>query len=260
MTAQAGTLLEVREASVTYGGVVAVNQVSLTLEAGQLYGLIGPNGSGKTTMLGAISRLTDTSGGELRINGQPYTRTPSDRVAPLGIARTFQGIRLLRSLTVEENVRLGADLEAGRPHSPHWWLAGVGSRACEKRARDLAVEALDRVGLMSQAHSWPGELSYGVQRRAEIARALAMRPKLLLLDEPTAGMREDERAEITELATSLVADGITVVLVEHNVPMIRKACSYVYAMNFGNLLSHGKPEQVLADPAVRRAFLGEGAE
>jgi ABC-type branched-subunit amino acid transport system ATPase component len=253
-------LLETKGLSVTFGGVKAVVGVSLCLEPGKLYGLVGPNGSGKTTFLNALSRLVHTSGGQMLFNGSDYTRIADTAVASIGISRTFQSIRLLSQLNVLENVQLGADSVGGRKRTLDWW---IGRRAAGRETRDVAsraMEALDRVGLSALEKRNPATLSYGLQRRVEVARAIAMKPRLLLLDEPTAGMREDERTELMELSQSLVADGMTVLVVDHNLRMITSISEHLFVMHFGNLIASGNPHDVMRQPDVQVAYIGRGAD
>ncbi len=253
-------LLRTDGLSVTFGGVKAVIDVSLTLEPGRLYGLVGPNGSGKTTFLNAISRLVPTSHGSMWVNGQDYTTIADTRVASLGISRTFQSIRLLNLLNVEDNVKLGADAVGGRKRNLDWWFGRRAARRETARVSELAAEALAQVGLTAMARRDPSTLSYGMQRRVEIARAIAMKPQLLLLDEPTAGMREDERTDIMELSQRLVAGGMTVLLVEHNLRMITSICEHLFVMYFGNCIASGDPHEVMRTPAVQQAYIGHSAD
>jgi branched-chain amino acid transport system ATP-binding protein len=253
-------LLRTDGLSVTFGGVKAVVDVSLTLDRGKLYGLVGPNGSGKTTFLNAISRLVPTSHGTMWFNGQDYTRISDTKVASIGISRTFQSIRLLNLLNVEDNVKLGADVVGGRRRNLDWWFGRREARRENARVAELAMEALERVGLTAAAKRDPSTLSYGMQRRVEIARAIAMKPRLLLLDEPTAGMREDERTDIMELSQSLVAGGMTVLLVEHNLRMITSISEHLFVMYFGNCIASGNPHEVMRTPAVQQAYIGHSAD
>jgi branched-chain amino acid transport system ATP-binding protein len=242
-THSSGTpVLEVHDVKVHFGGVKAVDGISLTLERGTIYGIIGPNGSGKSTLVGALTRLTRLSAGRLSFEGADYHRSSPARVARMGIARTFQTVRLLRDLTVRENVRLGADRST----------RGTQSRLAQQRAD----EALERVGLSDQARRYPDELSYGTQRRVEIARALAGQPRLLLLDEPTAGMNQAERAEISALMIDLRGDGLCQLLVEHDVQMMLDTCDHVFAMSSGRLITQGTPHEVVQHEEVRVAYLG----
>jgi ABC-type branched-subunit amino acid transport system ATPase component len=253
-------LLRTRGLSVTFGGVKAVVDVSLELQPGALYGLVGPNGSGKTTFLNAISRLVPTSGGQMFFDGHDYTRISDTRVASIGISRTFQNIRLLNLLNVEDNVKLGADVVGGRKRNLDWWFGRRAARRENEQVSALAADALERVGMAAYAKRDPTTLSYGMQRRIEIARAIAMKPKLLLLDEPTAGMREDERTEIMKLSRGLVDDGMTVLLVEHNLRMITSICEHLFVMYFGNCIAHGDPHEVMRLPEVQQAYIGHSAD
>jgi len=242
-------VLEIRGAVVRFGGITAVDDLSLTLRPGQIYGLLGPNGSGKSTLLAAVTRLVPMNRGDLRFAGTSYAGAPAEHVARMGISRTFQTVRLLTDLTVRQNVQLGADLartDGWRRRSPAHALA---------QARVDSV--IERAGLSGLERVRPAELSYGFQRRVEIARALAMNPRLLLLDEPTAGMNRSERAEIVQLLSSLRAETrLTQLVVEHDVQMMIDSCDYLFAMNFGRLIAAGKPAQVVRDPAVQEAYLG----
>ncbi len=252
-------LLETRNLSVSFGGVKAVLDVSIALEPGRLYGIVGPNGSGKTTFLNAISRLVPISGGLMTFKGRDYTRIPDTKVAGIGISRTFQNIRLLNVLTVEDNVKLGADAIGGRKRNLDWWIGRRAARRENAQVAALTRQALERVGIADYAKRTPSTLSYGMQRRVEIARAIAMKPQLLLLDEPTAGMREDERTEIMRLSRSLVDDGMTVLLIEHNLRMITSICEHLFVMSLGNCIASGEPQEVMRLPEVQEAYIGYGA-
>jgi branched-chain amino acid transport system ATP-binding protein len=239
-------LLEIRDAAVHFGGVRAVDGVSMSLNPDKIYGIIGPNGSGKSTLLAAVTRLVPLTRGELTFEGRSLAALPASRVAIAGISRTFQTVRLLSGLTVRENVELGVDLaRSGR------------SRISRREATARVREAISRVGLEAMATLRPGELSYGTQRRVEIARSIAMHPRLLLLDEPTAGMNHNERAEISELLLSLKGEGMTQLLIEHDVQMMVDTCDYVYAMTSGRVIAEGTPDAVVRDPEVQRAYLGK---
>ncbi|MET7392859.1 ABC transporter ATP-binding protein [Dactylosporangium sp. NPDC005572] len=242
-------VLEARDVAVHFGGVKAVDGVSFRLTAGKIFGVMGPNGSGKSTLLGAITRLVPLTRGELRLDGEPFHHVPAAGVARRGVARTFQTVRLLSELTVLENVQLGGDLRAEGP-----WLRRVLGRG---GASGAVRDAIERTRLTGLEHVRPGELSYGTQRRVEIARALAMRPRLLLLDEPTAGMNQSERREIAGLLRQLRGEGLTQLLVEHDVQMMIDTCDYVLTMNFGALIAEGLPDAVVRDPAVQQAYLGK---
>jgi ABC-type branched-subunit amino acid transport system ATPase component len=253
-------LLVLEEVTVRYGGITALSGVSLSVDAGIICGVIGPNGSGKTTALGVISGLVKPSAGRCILAGQDYTG--QDRFVParLGIARTFQAVRLLGNLDVRHNVMVGADTRrAGRSILGDW----LNVRRCgreEEASRAVADAALSRVGMLNYAKSHPYNLSYGMQRRVEIARALASEPKLLLLDEPTAGMSQSERRDIATIMDDLRREGLTQILVEHDLGMVHKVCEAAYVLNFGEVIASGTPGRVAAQKQVREAYLGRSAE
>lgn len=251
MSAPAGTttraVLEARDVAVHYGGVKAVDGLSMSLEAGKISGIIGPNGSGKSTLIAALTLLTPLTRGELVFDGETFHGTKPSEVARRGIARTFQTVRLLPDLTVRENVQLGADVQG---------VDLTARRLFRRGAAEGATEAMARTGLEGLDDVYPGELSYGTQRRVEIARAIAMRPKLLLLDEPTAGMNQQERSEITALMKELCAEGLTQLLVEHDVQMMLETCDHMIAMNSGRIIAEGAPADVVRTPSVQEAYLG----
>ncbi|GAA4550769.1 ABC transporter ATP-binding protein [Pseudonocardia xishanensis] len=241
-------ILELDEVAVSYGGVHAVRGVSLGLREGALHALVGPNGSGKTTLINAVSRLTHLSGGTITFDGADVSGLRPHQVYRRGLARTFQGIRLVEDLTVRENVALGFE---GRTPEARWFRRGASGAALS-----AADEALDRLGIAGVAAERPGELPYGVQRRVEIARALAGDPRVLLLDEPVAGMGAAERVEIGETLRQLRADGMTLLLVEHDLAFVLGLADQLFVLDFGTLLASGDPHETAALPAVRTAFLG----
>lgn len=252
-------ILGIDSAIVDYGGVRAVDQFSFAVAEGSLCGVIGPNGSGKSTLLAAISRLVDLDAGRLTLGGEDYTRAPRHLAAVKGIARTFQSVRVQPTMTVLANVMLGADKPALRRSilsSCVRWKRGWDD---ERRARAAAEAALERTGMASFARRYPQTLSYGMQRRVEIARALAGDPRVLLLDEPTAGMTQAEKHEVGDLMLELREGGLTQVLVEHDLGMIYRICDTAVAMDFGRLLASGDPRAVANEPAVREAYMGTGA-
>lgn len=249
--------LEVDDLKVHYGGVKAVDGVSLALEEGKLYGVVGPNGSGKSTLLAALSRLTEPTGGNLRIRGTDYHRAAASKASRLGIGRTFQTVRLLRGLNVLENVMLGADTRCFGTGILGSWVLPWRTRRCETRARTAAQEAIERMKLVGLEKANPTLLSYGTQRRVEIARALAANPSLLLLDEPTAGMNRQERDEIGTIMQDLRDQGLTQILVEHDLQMITDVCEHIWVMNFGRIIAEGEPAAVVQLPDVQEAYLGK---
>jgi ABC-type branched-subunit amino acid transport system ATPase component len=250
-------LLRVSDLLVRYSGVVAVEDVSIDVDPGRLYGLVGPNGSGKTTLLNAIFGMVPLSAGRLEFDGRDITGARPENAARLGISRTFQAVRLVASLTVRENVMSGADLVAGRVTPFDAWLFTPRARRAARASRSIADEVLERLELTDLAGEYPTNLPYGLQRRVEIARAMATSPRLLLLDEPTAGMNASESDAIARTLLRLRQDGVTQILVDHNLRLVMGVCEHVFVMNFGRLIASGTPQQVTSEPAVRVAYLGE---
>jgi len=249
--------LLVEDALVDFGGVKALNGVTLGFGGGQACGVIGPNGSGKSTLLAAVSRLTDLSSGSLSWLGNEYTDAPRFVPARLGIARSFQTVRLVASATVLDNVMLGASIDAAKRGPVGNWLRLSRAAAEEREFRRRARAALERVGLEDYEGAYPGSLPYGLQRRVEIARALAADPKILLLDEPVAGMIQEERADVLGLLKQLRSEGLSLVLVEHDLSMVYELCDHVYVLNFGQLIASGAPTEVARSPEVRKAYIGD---
>lgn len=241
---QRTALLEVQDVAVHFGGVKAVDGITLEMRPGQIYGVLGPNGSGKSTLLGAMTRLTPMTRGRIVLDGEDYTKRPARKVHHMGIARTFQTVRLLDDRSVRDNVLLGQDTLP---------------KATRKHASTRVDEVMERIGLRDVAQLRPDELSYGMQRRVEFARAIIGRPRLLLLDEPTAGMNTAEREEIGALMKQLLEEGITQFIVEHDVQMMVDTCDHLFAMNFGKLIAQGTPAEVVRHPDVQEAYLGKGA-
>lgn len=250
-------LLEVRGLSHSFGGLRAVQDVSLTLERGELVGLIGPNGAGKTTVFNLITGVYRPDEGEVLFEGRPITGLPSHRITGLGIARTFQNIRLFRDLTALDNVRVARFSRLGYGFGESI-LQGPRFLEREEEIRREAMELLEMFQIAHYAHVPARHLPYGDQRRLEIARAMATRPKLLLLDEPAAGMNPAEIQRLMELIAWLQDRfAVTILLIEHQMRLVMGICRRIIVLHFGRVLAEATPERVRRDPRVLEAYLGE---
>jgi branched-chain amino acid transport system ATP-binding protein len=238
-------VLDIRDACVHFGGVRALDGVSMQLEPGKLYGVVGPNGSGKTTLVNAITRVGPLTSGSISFDGQDIRSVAAHTLSHHGLSRTFQAIRLVPTLNVRENVLLGAD----RMTHKRWGRGSADAAA----AADMAIE---RLALGRVTDEYPNNLPYGTQRRIEIARALAGSPKLLLLDEPVAGMNRTERQEIGAVIASLREDGLTQLLIEHDLRLMLELCDHLFVFNFGRCVASGEPRATAALPVVQEAYLG----
>jgi branched-chain amino acid transport system ATP-binding protein len=248
------SVLEVNGVSVRFGGLTALNGVSLSVAPGEVAGVIGPNGAGKTTLLNVLCGFTRPNEGEVLLSGHRYHHLRPDQLAGLGIARTLQGVGLFDRLSALENVMVGANCRA-RAGFVSALLGLPRSSGDERRLRQEALEALDRVGAGEAADARPGELPYGMRKRVALARALAARPKLLLLDEPASGLAEGEMAELGELIRELAAE-TSLVIVEHHMDLMMSVCDSLTVLDFGKVISHGSPKDIQDDPAVATAYLG----
>lgn len=246
--------LEVQDITVRFGGLTALDGVSLTAEPGQVTGIIGPNGAGKTTLLNVLCGFVRPQSGTITFAGRELTGLRPHRLAGLGIARTLQGVGLFGGLSVLENVMVGATVHA---RAGFWSaLIGVGrSDRDEARLRQRAMDALALVGAADHASAMPDTLAYGVRKRVALARALAAQPSLLLLDEPASGLSEQELPELGELMSRLAA-GMTLVVIEHRMDLMMSVCNTIAVLDFGRVIATGTPKEVQADPAVTAAYLG----
>ncbi len=236
-------MLQAEEISVSFGGVQALGGVSLDAPAGVVTGLIGPNGAGKTTMFNVVTGFQRPSRGQVSMDGRDITGLRPHTRARLGLGRTFQRLELFGSLSARENILVG--MEASRGRADHG-----GDR------RRLADEILERVGLQAVADRQADTLPTGIARRVELGRALATRPRLLLLDEPSSGLDQPETDALGRLLASLAAEGMAVLLVEHDVELVMRVCSRVHVLDFGQIIAVGNPSEVQADPRVQLAYLG----
>ena len=249
-------LLEIKHIYKNFGGLRAIDDFSLEADPGEIHGIIGPNGAGKTTIFNTITGVYHPDQGEVWLDGNNITKLPQYKITHMGIGRTFQNIRIFKGLTVEENVMCAFD-----PQSKYSILGGIlptPSRIREeKRGRELTRKYLEVVGMLDYKDEKPENLSYGNQRKVEIARALICKPKVLLLDEPAAGLTPTEVSELTELIKKVSADfGFAILLIEHRLDLVMSISDIIHVQNFGKTIAVGTAQEVQNDPAVIEAYLG----
>ena len=248
-------VLKIKNISKNFGGISALTDVSFTINEGEIFGLIGPNGAGKTTMFNLITNIFEPSSGEIVFVEENITGLKSHKITDKGICRTYQNIRLFSQMTALENVMVG-----GHCRSTSGVFKSVfrtkAQRQEEKQLQEKAEELLELVGLLEFKEVLAENLAYGQQRRLEIARALASNPRLLLLDEPAAGMNEKETDSLFDLIKTIQAKGITTLIIEHDMPLVMKLCDRITVLNFGKKLAEGTPEEIQNNQAVIEAYLG----
>lgn len=249
--------LEVTKLGISFGGLRAVDDLSMNIEKGSLVGLIGPNGAGKTTVFNMLTGVYRPTDGGIRLDGQNLVGKKPFEINRLGVARTFQNIRLFSTQSVLDNVMVGLNGQVS--YSLAESLLHVGSyRKKEREMTERSMDILKVFDLDKEAYTKASNLPYGKQRKLEIARALATNPKLLLLDEPAAGMNPNETGELMDTIRLVRKKyDVTILLIEHDMKLVQGTCEYLYVLNFGSLLAEGTPEQVLNDPAVIKAYLGD---
>ncbi len=249
-------LLEIRHISKNFGGIKAIADFSLEAEAGQIHGIIGPNGAGKTTIFNTISGVYQADSGSVVLSGEDITRLPQYKITRLGIGRTFQNIRIFRGLTIEENVLCAFDPQS--KYSVFGGLIPTPQRFKEeKRGRELARKYLEVVGMADKKDERPENLSYGNQRKVEIARALMCEPKVLLLDEPAAGLTPTEVMELTDLIKRISVEfGFAILLIEHRLDLVMSISDLIHVQNFGETIAVGTADEVQHNQAVIEAYLG----
>ncbi|WP_449046094.1 ABC transporter ATP-binding protein [Paracoccus versutus] len=239
-----------------FGGVIASNDVSMRVPTGRITGLIGPNGAGKTTLINLITGMLSLSSGRVLFGGRDISAEPADKVARAGMGRTFQNIRLQKEASVLANVMVGF-----HRHETCSLVAAIlglpSSRREDALLRQKAMALLGRFGMAGHADSPAGSLAYGHQRKVEMMRALATDPDLILLDEPVAGMNDVEALQLGRIFRELADEGKAILLIEHNMRFVQELCDHVYVLDGGRLIAEGKPRDVVADPAVITAYLGE---
>ena len=248
-------LMEAKKISKYFGGLKAVDEVDMKINKGEVFGVIGPNGAGKTTFFDVTSGLKPTTSGEIWFDGENITNKKPEHIAKKGLARTFQNIKLFSEMTVLDNVKIGFHMHT-KTNMFDAILHDRRYKNDEKMVHDKGMELLDRIGLSQYTDTEAGNLAYGTQRKVEIARALAMEPKILLLDEPAAGMNPQETMSLLEFVKNLNSEGYTIVVIEHDMKFIMNICDRILVLNYGRKICEGTPELIKNDENVCKAYFG----
>jgi len=250
-------LLEARGVSKHFGGLKAVDNVDMVINEGDIFGIIGPNGAGKTTFFNLCSGVFPVTDGEIFFNGENITNLRPDIIARKGMARTFQNIKLFNYMSVLENIKIGFHIHS----KTRIWDAILHTsvyKTDEKMAEEKGLEIIERVGLKDYKDVLAGNLPYGMQRRVEIARALALDPKILLLDEPAAGMNPNETMALMEFIKKLNQEGYTIAVIEHDMKFVMNTCNRIMVLNFGKKICEGDPQYIRSNKEVNEAYFGKG--
>lgn len=250
-------LLESRDVCKYFGGLKAVEKVSMQVEKGDVFGIIGPNGAGKTTFFNICSGIYGPTAGQILLDGEDISGKSPEDIAQRGMARTFQNIQLFKFMTVLDNVKIGFHLST-KTNMLDAMLHTKRYKADETYIQEEGMNILQKVGLEEYAGTLAGNLPYGVQRKVEIARALALNPKVILLDEPAAGMNPNETNSLREFILKLNAEGYTIVVIEHDMKFVMNSCNRILVLNFGQKICEGTPEEVRSNKEVNEAYFGKG--